>query len=185
MRCMFLYMLCKTEKFLIFAEHTCVICSFHQLPWFVPHGFSAMCFHTLPYSVYAYLHFMYNTVMGDSYLQTISSVEIPAYSILTIPTTRTGTNTSSASCVYELHGNEILITQNPKLVMLLAVQLKTKPYQIMCQSHLSIFQMKKYSWQNTLLLHLFRLTLYIRVNKIFLSLRISQIIIEKENRVPC
>ena len=59
-----------------------------------------------------------------TYLKTISNIEIPAYSIVTIPIRKTGKCITSEPCIFEVETSEIIGVQNPPLVLLPTVHLK-------------------------------------------------------------
>ena len=60
------------------------------------------------------------------YLQTINFIEGPASSMVAIPARQSGLCASGTLCVYEVHVNDILMVQNPHLILLPAIQLKNK-----------------------------------------------------------
>ena len=62
-----------------------------------------------------------NTVLEELHLQTVNNIDIPAHYIVTMPTEKTGTCTLHTLCIYEVQVNEILVTQNPHLVILPAI----------------------------------------------------------------
>ena len=61
-----------------------------------------------------------------SYICYICNVEIPACSIAIVLTKKTGTCIPNMLCAYDVQVNEILIAQNPQLIMLLTIQLKNE-----------------------------------------------------------
>ena len=73
-------------------------------------------------------------VANDPHLQTIRNIEVLVHCIGIIPTRTSGMCTSNTICVYEIHVNDILTMQNPKLIPLLIIQLKDKLNYLECHS---------------------------------------------------
>ena len=66
-----------------------------------------------------------DTVIDTLHLWTTSNIEIGSFNN-SYTYKRTGTYTQSILHAYEVHINDILITENPQLVMLLAIHLKNE-----------------------------------------------------------
>ena len=59
-----------------------------------------------------------------THLRTVSNIEIPAHSIVPIPTKKTGKCTTDALCIFQVEISEIIGVQNAYLVMLPTVHSK-------------------------------------------------------------
>ena len=57
-------------------------------------------------------------ITSVAHLRTISNIEIPAHSFLTIPTKKTGKCTTNLPCIHEVEINEILGVKIPPLAVL-------------------------------------------------------------------
>ena len=63
-------------------------------------------------------------VKNVTHLRTISNIEIPAHSVVTIPTRKTGRCTTNTPCIFEVDINKILSVNSLQLVMLQTFHLK-------------------------------------------------------------
>ena len=57
-------------------------------------------------------------VTNVAHLRTISNIELPASSIVTLLTMKIGKHITNVPLIYEVENNEILFVQNPQVTML-------------------------------------------------------------------